>query len=489
MNQILKSDNMDELADRLAFNKEAQIITLADLNKYFDDQGFVGDESTRLGLSIAIIRRKAVGVVSGAGTGKSAVVDTTLKLFKEQQIYKMGAGSNAAQAYNANKINAADLIYITELQKMASGDVALEMLKDLGEGKDYKREVVKHGGNSPNMQQKIKKGKAIVYTKAIENDFKTDDELQRRYPNFTTDMSSDQNRKVIISKAGKRGQPFKDAKLSTLEKFNLQKHMSDLLAEDANNYTFVNPMAEFLAVSIPHTFAISRSYTDHYFDLVEGVAFFNKQQRMCVEIDHNGKKKKVIFVTPEDVWQLHKIYWTQFLQDVMNLPPNGIKVIDAFKYAKKQGIKSEVKSGGFFAEDSKDDTTKLTMRQIFNVMKEMGIVLKENVIKKIIDSLKESGYVNEDISGTGNKANPEYYLNDEVINFEEFIDWDDCIKECIDYMKENYPDHADAYIDKYCTSPRAINPLDGESILINSFNNAPIKQDVRDDWMDEDYDE
>lgn len=483
--------NLQELMEQ----KKSYSPTLADLNTYFDDIGFVGDTDTRLTLSMGVLRRKAIGVVSGAGTGKSAVVDAVLGMFKDHQIYTMGSGSNTAQAYSHEQINKADLIYITELQKMATGDVAIEMLKDLGEGKDYNRKVVKQGGNAMETQV-IKKGKAIIYTKAIENDFKTDDELQRRYPNLTTDMTAEQNLRVIKSKAGRRSKPFAPTQLTTLQKVTLESQMSKLLKMDANKYVFINPAADLLAESIPHTFAISRSYADHYFDLIEGVAFFNSDNRMIETMRHGGQDRKVIFVTPEDCWQLHKIYSRQFLQDVMNLPPNGIKVIEAFHYAKETGVKSEVKSSGFFTETKEEDKrVKMTLRQIFNTLKSMGIVLKENVIKKIIESLKESGYINEDISATGNKTNPEYYLNDEVMDFDNFIDWDAVVKECARVMQESYPEYADEYIRRFCDNPKVVDPVDGHTLTLNSFTNEPKKKksaeveveaDMRDDWMSDD---
>lgn len=470
---------MDVLKQKMDYSKHKP--TLSELNKYFDDLGLVGDEETRLILSIAIIRRLCVGVVSLAGSGKTAITDAVLSLFRPQQIYTLGASSDKAQLGKQDKINSASVLHLTELQKAAqSGDTVIEMLKDLGEGKDYVRDKAVKGGQEIEVQR-IKAGKAILYTKAIENKFDSDAELDRRFPRVTTDISQQQNKRVIRAKATRRSDPFKKKSLSETATNAVQFHMAELLKEGVDEYVFINPLADYIAEYIPSTFAISRTFTDHYFNMMDGVAFFNKHKRLVVEKEVDGKKKKLIFITPEDCFQAHSIYGKQFLQDVMNLPPNGMAVIDAFKYAKDKGISSSAKKKwDFGGENEEKEITKLTLSDLFKVLKTMGFVMKEQVIIKMLDALKESGYIYEDISNTGNLKNPEYYLTDEAIAFDNFIDWNEAISAANDKMRELFPEYYGQYRD-FCVNEFE-NPFTGEITKYEGKEATP--RDSRDDWIE-----
>lgn len=468
----------DPLKKQLDYKKYQPI--LADVNKYYEDQGFVGDYKTRMTLPIAIIRRKCVGVVSGSGSGKTAVIDAIKEAFDENQIYTMGSGSDKAQVYEADRINNAHMINITELQKMASGDTAIEMLKDLGEGKDY--DYKRTNSDQSVSKKTIKAGKAIVYTKAIENNFESDAELDRRFPRLTTDMSESQNRRVIESKAQRRTNPLRKSILGTTQRNALEAHLSALLKEDANKYTFVNPMAGFLGEIIPSTFAISRTYTDHYLDFIEGVAFFNKHDRIIKEYeDEDGDKHKVIFVSPEDCWQLHEVYSEQFLQDVLNIPPNGIHVLEALRKNKPQ--RDPKKSGAFFAQEQ-DTRPKLTIGEIFAALQKEGITMPEPIIKKILIALMMSGYVIQELDTSGPKKKEYYILNSDISDFQDEIDWQKGINESVKMIGEEYPDIAKEYIEKYCANAIATDPWSGEKIEIaTGKKELESIEDNRDNWM------
>lgn len=487
---------MPTLKEKLALKEYMPIF--ADINRYCDDVGFVGDETTRLTLFAAIIRRKCIGIVSGSGSGKSAVTDAIMSLFDPAQVYTMESGSEKAHAYKHDEINSKDLIYLTELQKVGDSELAIEMLKNLGEGKEYNRDVVQPDKSV--IKQTIKAGKAILYTKAIENKFESDAELDRRFPKLPTDITKQQNRRVIKSKANRRSNPFKAKKLDEKKRDALKAHAQMLLKESADDYTFINPLADFISEMIPDTFAISRTYTDHYLDFIEGIAYFNKANRIIIEEDHDGKKHKIIFVAPEDCWTLHKIYGEQFLQDVLNIPPNGVKIFDVFKLAKEKGIGKKQKS--IFDGPQTDDRTKLTIHEIFNLLKESGIVLKENLIKKMLVDLMMGGYVHSDTTLSNNKSVEEYYLNEQIEEFHNSVDWDAAIKSGVETMKKLYPNYAQVYINKYCKETSFPNPFTGEYELVapgaskiesdsttivikaKPSTEEAVVPDSRDDWND-----
>lgn len=462
---------------RMKADWESTNLTLADLNQYFNDIGFVGDEKPRLALSMASIRRKPVGVVSGSGTGKTALVDALSTLFRPNQIYSMEAGSEKAQVYSANEINNADLIYLTEIQKAGNGEVVIELLKNLGEGKDYTRKVTQSDKSVET--QTIKKGKAIIYTKAIENKYETDDELDRRFSRFVTDMTKAQNERVVHAKAEKRMNPFKPHKLTDKQTNALRYHMAALLRENANNYVFINPMAEFLSKHIPTTFAVSRSYADHYFDFIEGVAFYNKRNRIIKTLNINGESKQVVFVSPEDCWQLHQIYSEQFLQDVLNIPPNGNHIFNVFREARKRGLKSNIKKG-IFNDAPEENKVKLTIEQVANLLKDLGLVVKETLLQKLLMELQLAGYVREETTQVGAKKIVEYYLSDELVNFDTNINWLDAEREAVKNMKQYFPDVIQEYQSKYLNKSY-VNPFTGENVKIQAV--APSKLDNRDDWL------
>lgn len=459
--------------------------TLADLNRYFEDQHYVGDEETRLSLPIAIIIRKPCGVVSGAGTGKTLLTDIALELFVPSSLYTMEAGSEKSQLAKKEQINNAQILYLSEIQKAGKSDVVVELLKNLGEGKDYKYSRTKQGMPNETEEIVIDSGKALVYTKAIENAYDTDDELNRRFTRFTTDMSEKQNKNVVKSKAHRRVNPFRAHILEEKEVNALKYHMQSLLEENANNYVFVNPLADYLAEFIPTTFAVSRSFTDHYFDLMNGVAYFNKHERIIKEIEHKKETKKVVFVAPEDCWQLLRIYQKQFMQEVLNIPPNGIYIFEVFNHAKEKGMQSKA-TGGFFTENQKSKVG-LTKEQIFSLLKERGIVLKDNLIQKLLLDLMMSGYITEEEIQTNNKKIKEYCLTGDAVNFEQYIDWSKAIEACIETMKVEFPEYASEYQEMYCNVPVFTDPMGRENFTVSQ--KAPEiteAYDDRDTWLQDD---
>jgi len=466
---------------------------LADISKYYDDQSFVGDYKARMALALMIIRRKCVGVVSGAGSGKTAIVDAFKSVFTDRQIYDMGSGSDKSQIYKFEQINNCDLIMIPELQKIGTGDFAIELLKNLGEGKDFLYDRTENGGQGTS-RYVIKKGKAIVYTKALENKYESDAELDRRFPRLTTDMSEVQNRRVINSKADRRVNPLRKHILNDTQTNALVYHLQTLLKDDASQYVFINPLADYLSSFIPSTFAVARTYTDHYLDLMEGVAFFNKRNRIIRKVEIDGVEKQMIFVTPEDCWQLHQIYSEQFLQDVLNIPPNGINVLEVLR-AKKSGKEAkDMNKGLLFA--SGDGKPRMTVNEIMAALKATGFHLKEPVVHKILIGLMMSGYVQMETDTSGSKKVDKYILNEDISDFQDEINW----KKAIDVAKKNimneFPDIAEEYIDLYCNTPSATDPWTGEehNMLLVASVSPPdatpkttdtIEQELdnRDDWL------
>src|SRR3989338_1351699 len=213
------------------------------------------------------------GIESMSGSGKSFTVDLLMKLLPEDYVYYMELASAKAHANNADEINKYEIIYIPELQKAANTGLTLvESLKNLAEGKDSTRMVWNHQTKN-NDVYRIVGNKGLIFTLAIENDYKYDAELGRRFLIFNTDISEEQTQRIIQSKASTRHANAKPNK----ERFDhLRNHIGYCLNLDTR---YENPFSDYIATQVPIEMK-SRTQVSYFFDLVEASAKFHINDRI-----------------------------------------------------------------------------------------------------------------------------------------------------------------------------------------------------------------
>ncbi|MFC1704977.1 hypothetical protein ACFLZ6_01460, partial [Nanoarchaeota archaeon] len=176
---------------------------LYDVVKYFRNKGVVGEEGLGVAITLALINRASFGVEGYSGSGKTFITDKLIELV-EDKVYRIGQASKMAVFGEVDKINGSEIIYIPELQKAMRdrNSPIIEVIKDLTEGKDATRVVTKRGGKGTE-EYRIKSGVSVIYTLALENHFKKDEESSRRLIRFRTDSSTEHLNEIHGDKARK----------------------------------------------------------------------------------------------------------------------------------------------------------------------------------------------------------------------------------------------------------------------------------------------
>lgn len=409
--------------------------TIEDIKNYFISKGVVGEQENAILLTLAITHKIPVGVEAPAGSGKTVLTDVVGSLLPQDLLYNMGLMSGTAAVYDSKLINNSYWILIEELQKAMNSNnpIMVELLKNLTEGKDLNRKTVEMTGSGfKTSKQHIKGDKGIIYTLALENKLKKDEELGRRVLVLSTDITEKQNKNVIIAE-GKRRFGRKDDIVFT------DKQVSDLgnhiVTASSMKLSFQNPFAEYIAKLVPTPNVIVRSYFKHYLNLMEASARFHFKDRLM----EDGK----IYLTIQDIQLIHELYGRMFLNSIHHINDYGSKILSLFD-SKKYGYKKN-KSQKELYEAIEEDNNKryLTIDDIHKGLKDKNILLKKKVLKDQCDLLIEAGFIGEEKSG--NKTM--YFKTDCIEDFEDKIDWNECFEEGKKLFKSNSPDIYDRWLE------------------------------------------
>lgn len=286
----------EKLEERVLDEFDFLGVNIQTLVDYYKQKGLVGEEGNSVVQTLAAINGISFGFYSKSGSGKSYLVDVLMDLLPGNSVYKMELFSETAGFYDCAEINKAKIIYIPELQKAMkkTNSIAAELIKGISEGRDVTR-VVTQGTST--RRYTIRADKSIAFTLASENEFKYDEELARRVLFLYTDESPEQTQNVILYKAAARHANGKNHLMNPEQECVLKRHIANVM--DAG-FCFENPFAEYLAGLMPASLK-SRSYIDHFFDLVEASAKFNHLHRV--------KEKGTLFLGIEDVSLIVDAYW------------------------------------------------------------------------------------------------------------------------------------------------------------------------------------
>ncbi len=285
-------------------------LTLEHLLQYYKHQGVVGEERNVILQTLCAINGLSFGVEGYSGSGKTFVVDNLIALLPEDEIYQVGLSSDLAILNDATKINEKRFIYIPEIQKaMRKKDAPIiEVIKNLTEGKDAERIVTKEQGKTVNY--KIKAGITVIYTLAIENDFKKDDETSRRFVRLFTDSSEEHIEDILNYKAQSRYLTQDDV-VSPKNIGGLKIHLYDCINI---NFDFKDPFALYMNEYIPFT-PKTIGFINHYYTLLNASAKFHHKNRVS-----DGQN---LFLNIEDHFLIHTLYHEEFCNTISELNKNG----------------------------------------------------------------------------------------------------------------------------------------------------------------------
>ncbi len=286
-------------------------LTLHDLVQYFRHQGVVEEESLCCAITLAAINGSSFGVEGYSGSGKTFIVDKLVRLLPD--VYTVQQSSDQAIFRVAEQLNSSRFVYIPELQKAMQNKKApiIEVIKDLTEGKDANKIVTAKDGSGV-VEYSIKSGITIIYTLAVENQFKKDDESSRRLIRFMTDASPDHLEAIHRSKAQGRYTLGMDEDTRAQHEARIREHLEDCIG--LRDVHVIDPFADYIAELVPKT-QKSVSYVDHYYRLIDASTRFHFNQRMSTSV--NGKT--YLFAALEDHFHVYGMYFTAFVETLREL--------------------------------------------------------------------------------------------------------------------------------------------------------------------------
>lgn len=307
--QEIKQEIKEETKEEIKINSKqtTQIqehITLKEITQYFKNEGVVGEEKLCLKTYLAGANNLSFGVEGYSGSGKTYIVDKLIKLYNENEIYKLDLSSKMGIFYDQT-INNYKTIYIPELQKALQerGTPIIEVVKNLTEGKSVKR-IVTNTKRKGSKTYNIQEGKSIIYTLASENHYKKDEELNRRFLRFHTDNTQEHIDKILNHKSQRR-QKIQNTQQTNIET-KVKNHFNNLRELNINIF---DPYSTNILEYLPRT-QKTIGYIDHYFNLIDSITKFHHEQRNKFQI----KNQTYIITNIEDHQIIHAIYYQEFLE-------------------------------------------------------------------------------------------------------------------------------------------------------------------------------
>lgn len=456
--------------------------SLRDVAKFYEARGLVGEGKLSILQTLLAIKKQPFGIESLSGAGKSATLDLLGNhklhgdkcLLPEGSVYIMGVGSKTAQMYKESEINRASLIYVEELQKAGNSLEITEMLKNLAEGKEFTRDVTDMAGGSVR-KQRITKGKGIMYTLALENKHKNDEEMKRRFVVLSTDVGQEQTKRVVARKASERFAKERLVEISDEEIEALKKHVSGCL--NLSDISFQNPYAEVITSFMPTPDQKVRSFVSHYFNVMDAVALYHYKDRVMRE---DAKGKTELYITIQDAYLANLLYADYFTMDIHSIPPLGHEVLRAFNEIDYQNTlgaeqaRKVVDLTSFADNEENIEHNWATVSDIHNHLKtKNNIVLKHGVTRDTCNDLYEAGFL-ERKTGTG--IMNAYRLADIPDSLKNKINWKLVYEKGTALMKEHRPELYNEWDNTQ--KLKITNPLTGEEINILENKETPTKLEV-----------
>jgi len=406
--------------------------SLQDLVSFYRDHGLVGEEPLAILQTLGAIRKMHFGIESLSGSGKSFTMDILMDLLPEGSVYTMELASTTAEFYNADEINRHPLIYIPELQKAmrTNRELTTEILKNLTEGKPARRKVRNQKEQSID-EFVIWPGKGVMFTLAVENDFKYDDEFSRRVFVLRTDISEEQTQRINHATALRQQG---EGPRKTRHYSDLKAHIAYCLAHD--EFDYLNPFSAYIAQQIPPTIR-SRSYGGYFFNLMNSSAKFHLQDRT--------RRDLVLYLNLQDAYNISQLYWSQFCEGLLRIPLFATEVLEAFE-------RSQNGRGPNATE-------------VYKLLEDSAPCITYDLTRQTLEQLATAGYLEKD---DYHSANPRYIKAERIPDYRREFDWEACWASGLSYMGQNHEDLLEEWVNRQTVNgyPVLKNPIDGKALQL-----------------------
>lgn len=417
----------------------------------------IGEDSNCLVTSLAFIIEKVPVLIQGyAGSGKTQIMEAVAQLIPIDKKTTVKVSSSKSIWYKMKEINSKEYVIISEYQKV-TGDF-MEVLKDWGERRRAQYDVtdVTMDKDSDQVRTKVLPYKPFLTSKAYENkQAEITEELGRRVIQLFTNSSISMNEKILQYKLECKAKKNSSMRSMSDEDIELLKlHINECI-ELPDDLEVINPAAPALLEYIPKTFRISCSLVNYYLQIVDAITKFNFKDRMVID-------DKYMLATPEDNYLAWLIYGEQFIESCLEMNIVGRQILGAFPK-----VKAAERLDGTYAPRLEET---MTETELIEAMRAKGVVLKRGEVRKKINELIITGYIDEYEGGSSGSRAKRFYKTQmaaHLLDKEEAIDWRLLREVSIRHIQDEFPEDAEEYIEKYCGDDfETTDPFSGKTVKV-----------------------
>ncbi len=432
------------------------------------DMYIEGEFDTRLAVFTNwLLAHQNVNLAGQRAAGKTWLSSNVARFLPEKNgLYNMSSGSDKSGYYQAEKIRAHTHILVPELNKLNATNK--ELLKDFGEGRDAKYDVVIFEGGNRRVQTYTIPPRPFIFCLADEQEDKIDDQLRSRLTVIRTDISEAQNMAVNIRQAEEALLPSNPRKYNIEDFNNMRNHIATLPPWDEKS--FRHPAANIFVGCIPTIFTDCRRDFPKYLKNTYGITRFYWKERIRQEIntlDNYDKlvKRDILFVTPEDMYYNHIVYGTLLVESSLRCTNIERSLIGILQKNKEPMNRNSIQAK----------------------VRQAGMNVSAHMITRHMSSLSDLGYV--EVYKVGSTP-ATYGVGQLFKDFTFDINWSNIIAESIKNIKKYYPTIADDYIKRFCDNPTVTNPFSGVVTELRKIEEKPVsKSDLEKHFTPEELDE
>jgi len=406
----------------------------------------LGEDALALTASISYLLEDTNFCVKAySGTGKSVLMEAIFNLLPEEYYHTIEHLSETAVWYEADSINRARFVAIPEAQKLPEG--VMEVIKTWADDRSAKRKVT--DVTTKTAVEQFLYPKHVFMCVAVENEKGSamfDAELERRCMIMHTNPTVSQTERVIKHKL--LHSAVETASISTMsdeEMDALKEHVITAVRErDEDDATIIkNPCAPFLFDAIPSAFPVSRSKVQYLLRLINAVARFYPDE--IIRMERGGKTYGL--VSPKHNWLGIRIYLNSFVEECLHMPSHGTDILKLFP-------DSRLDKFGF----ADSDTVKMSEGEIKKAAKAAGLPFTK--LRPVLSGLLMTGFL--EVEETDKRQL--YYKSPLLTEPASKINWSDLIEQTKEFIRKEWPEVADEYIRRCCSSVKIIDPFSGDNI-------------------------
>jgi len=216
---------------------------------------------------------------------------------------------------------------------------------------------------------------------------------------------------------------------------------------------------------IPTLFPIARSKVHYFMKLINAVARFYPNEMITT------KRGDITYglVTPKHNWLATQIYIDTFVTECLQMPAHGIDILKLIP-------DSDIDQFGMVTSE----VIKMSRKEIQQGARAAGLPFSGKNINPLLTSLTMLGFLEQEEDG-----NKKVYFKSPLIREPSTkIDWNALIEGTQKFVKETWPEVADEYISRYCTTVNVINPFTGEEVELGtrSQKSTPVVSSDKQDY-------